>query len=293
MIQTINRCRVRLLALTVFATMGWGTPGKAQTTAMLLTDSIGKVVANDVAEATVSMAWPVSGPQPLLKGTRAFIIQTLADFSVANKFNSDGTEATLKAGAKYRGAAYDGRAVATFYADKNFDKLHKSYREQSEDGITLPPFSDDIYIEKQWEGAGGVSYTVTNYAYQGGAHGVTTTFGHTLSRTTGREVVEVIDRTQETADGLQTLLREGLTQYFKDAGEQMGGDTLTLADYLLLDDPTTLPLPVGEPWFTDEGLAFIYQQYEIASYAMGRPTFVVPYERIKPYLTAEARTLVP
>jgi hypothetical protein len=36
---------------------------------------------------------------------------------------------------------------------------------------------------------------------------------------------------------------------------------------------------------------FTYQQYEIASYAEGMPSFVVPYPDIEPFLTPEAKAL--
>lgn len=289
--QIINRFTATLFALSATMLAEWGGASlRAQTTPMLLTDSVGKVVATDAAEATVSMAWPVTGPQPLLSGARKFIIGQLFDLSASEKFNSDGTEASIKAGAKYKGQPYDGRAVATFYAQKFYDNLAKELKSMQEDGVTLPPFSDDTYIEKAWEGAGGVSFTVTHYVYEGGAHGLATSFGHTLDRTTGNVVVEVIDRTKELTDSMQAILREGLTSYFAD---QMGTDSLTLDDFLLLTDQSYLPLPVGEPWFSDEGLTFCYQQYEVAPYAAGMPTFVVPYDRIKPCLTAEALKIVP
>jgi hypothetical protein len=34
---------------------------------------------------------------------------------------------------------------------------------------------------------------------------------------------------------------------------------------------------------------FVYQQYEIASYAVGMPSFTVAYDKLLPYLTPEAR----
>lgn len=289
--QIINRLTACAIALSATAVMEWGSASlRAQTTPMLLTDSVGKVVATDAAEATVSMAWPVTGPKQLVTGVRQFIINQLCDLSATEKFNSSGTEASLKSGAKYKGKPYDGHAVAAFYAEKLFDNLEKEVKDLAEDGVTLPPFSDDVYIEKVWEGEGGVSYTVTNYIYEGGAHGLTTSFGQTLDRATGNVLVEVIDRSLEATDSMQAIIRDGLTSYFAD---ELGTDSMKLEDFIFADDPSHLPLPVGEPWFTDEGLTFIYQQYEIAPYAAGRPSFVVPYARIEPYLTADARKLVP
>lgn len=53
-----------------------------------------------------------------------------------------------------------------------------------------------------------------------------------------------------------------------------------------------LPLPFYDPCLTSEGFVFCYQQYEIAPYAMGMPAFTVSYEKILPYLTDEAKSLL-
>ncbi|MBO6068986.1 MAG: DUF3298 domain-containing protein, partial [Bacteroidales bacterium] len=62
-------------------------------------------------------------------------------------------------------------------------------------------------------------------------------------------------------------------------------------EYLFLDGDT-IPFPVWTPSPTEDGLCFTYQQYEIAAYAMGMPSFVIPYDKVKPYLTPEALDLL-
>ena len=53
-------------------------------------------------------------------------------------------------------------------------------------------------------------------------------------------------------------------------------------------DIDDLPLPDFEPYMTEQGVTFIYQPYEISYYAAGKPEFTIPYNVVKPYLTAEA-----
>ena len=53
-----------------------------------------------------------------------------------------------------------------------------------------------------------------------------------------------------------------------------------------------LPLPVTDPWLTRDGIVFLYQEYEIACYAMGRPSVILPYEVLLPLLTDEAKALL-
>ena len=85
------------------------------------------------------------------------------------------------------------------------------------------------------------------------------------------------------------LLIAGMLRYYKEADVEMTQDELL--DNLMIED-RTIPLPVWEPYPTAEGLVFTYQQYEIASYAEGMPSFTVPYEEIQPYLTEEFRQLL-
>jgi hypothetical protein len=60
-----------------------------------------------------------------------------------------------------------------------------------------------------------------------------------------------------------------------------------------VNDVNRIPLPSAAPAFTKKGLAFIYQQYEIAPYAAGMVNFDIAYDKIRPFLTAEAQALLP
>ena len=53
-----------------------------------------------------------------------------------------------------------------------------------------------------------------------------------------------------------------------------------------------IPLPAWTPYPTADGLCFVYQQYEIASYADGMPAFTLPFDEVQPYLTPEARAIL-
>lgn len=52
-----------------------------------------------------------------------------------------------------------------------------------------------------------------------------------------------------------------------------------------------IPLPKNGVYLSSEGVVFIYGQYEIAPYALGMPTFTVPYKEIGKFLSPEARRL--
>lgn len=57
-----------------------------------------------------------------------------------------------------------------------------------------------------------------------------------------------------------------------------------LRDILLLNNEP-FPFPQNPPYFEENGVCFLYQQYEIAPYAAGMPACVIPFETLRPYFT--------
>ena len=132
-----------------------------------------------------------------------------------------------------------------------------------------------------------------DYIYMGGAHGGVSGDGFiTFDKHNGHAISQFVDTTR-VAD-MQPLLVEGLKKYYADADQpKMSTHELFERLQLPFDGPKNrIPLPVGLPCPTSEGLSFTYGQYEIASYADGMPSFVIPYEKIKPFLTEEAAQLL-
>lgn len=85
------------------------------------------------------------------------------------------------------------------------------------------------------------------------------------------------------------LLAAGLVRYYSDNGYETSWDELK--ESLFIEDGF-IPLPSWPLYPSADGLVFVYQQYEIASYAEGMPSFTVPYGDIGPYLTEEAHKLL-
>ena len=89
---------------------------------------------------------------------------------------------------------------------------------------------------------------------------------------------------------LIALLKQGVRSYFNDNGQSMTDEELS--DMLInVGDINHIPLPQYAPYFTPQGLTFVYQQYEIAPYAAGLPCFTLSYEKVLPFLTDEAARL--
>ncbi len=122
----------------------------------------------------------------------------------------------------------------------------------------------------------------------GGAHGGVVGKGAIIfDKKDGSHVEHIVDR-GKVAD-IQPLLIKGIMSYFADAGFPVEEDKVR--DYLSLDGDL-IPLPQWEPYPSEKGLVFVYQQYEIASYAAGMPSFTVPFPDAAPFLTPEGINLI-
>ena len=122
-----------------------------------------------------------------------------------------------------------------------------------------------------------------DYVYLGGAHGGVTGAGClTFDKKTGARVEEFLD--DSCTEEIQPLLRRGLVSYFGEWDPDINEDNLV--DCLILEGDR-IPLPAWPPYPSEDGLVFTYQQYEIAPYAAGMPSF-----ELAPYLTPEAKKLL-
>lgn len=125
-------------------------------------------------------------------------------------------------------------------------------------------------------------YMSENSVYYGGAHGYISGAGYpTFSKKDGSLITNIIDPAR--VDDMQMLLRDGLMEYME------VGDA-ELNDYLFLDKGF-VPLPKHEPYPSplEDGLTFYYEQYEIAPYAAGIPMFTIPFDKVKEFMTADAK----
>lgn len=171
------------------------------------------------------------------------------------------------------------------YIQEDEDFTDEQKKEMLED---FPRWEYDFTLEKQYETDRYVVFNSTDYVYLGGAHGGITGQGSpTFDKKDGHRVEKFLK--DDSLQQMQTLLAAGLVDYFSDEDGSVNAGNVR--DYLFLDDET-IPFPVWTPHPTEDGLCFVYQQYEIAAYAMGMPSFTIPYEAVKPYLTQEAADLL-
>ena len=139
-------------------------------------------------------------------------------------------------------------------------------------------------VEKIYETPKLVTFGVNTYLYyHGAAHPSTIYNAQTFRKSDGRRFGwEIIYEDNVYADDtsyiqLQAQLRAGVAEHFEVANEDDLGDLLTIEKS---DFSYNFPRPQAVPYLTKEGLNFVYQQYEIAPYAMGLPSVTIPCEKL-------------
>ncbi len=170
---------------------------------------------------------------------------------------------------------------------KNFSEM--VLYEQMEYGIDIhAPWQWTFSIDTVGSTPGYITFEARGYQYTGGAHGGIIGSGIlTFNKENGQQLTDFFVDPNDTK--LHSLLENGLAEYFS----EFTNETVTpdmLGNYLLIPaEEVTLPAENLRP--TAEGYLFNYQQYEVAPYVYCMPNFIIPYAKLKPFLTPEAKKL--
>ena len=177
--------------------------------------------------------------------------------------------------------------AVTYYGTQTFKLLSESSAENHEIRIeTAREIAEEQGEEPEIPEI--ARFSIEKYQYSGGAHGMTScNAGTTYNKADGKVFDKFLKPSAVKA--MQPLIRKGLVEYFSDQDPNITNATLNV---MLQIEGNTIPLPFDTPYPSEEGLVFCYAHYEIACYAAGRPTFCIPYNKVKPYLTAEAVALL-
>ena len=189
-------------------------------------------------------------------------------------------------GGTYEGLYTDTAAMASHY----IGEVTSEYQEMAKEIPNLKEICMSLLcnnkLQKDYESSKFVTYVYTSETYSGGVHGGYTIQGQTFRKNDGRRIGwDILKNTYEQE--FQELLKHGLKEYF-----EVGSDDELKSMLLNESDFYSIPLPQCGPMFVKEGISFVYNQYEIAPYAAGLPSFVVPYDKIKPYLNATGKKLI-
>lgn len=190
-------------------------------------------------------------------------------------------------------------AFVKTYGQKGLKLMGEDVRSMAEEGFE-GSYLNDLKIELSEQTDSYLTFTSGYEVYTGGAHGGYSSEGATFSKTDGKRMGwNMFDPTKRAE--LVAQLKKGLMDYFNDATEdKITTDSALFEQLMLWDDPETpeneleygIPLPKSEPYVTRNGIVFTYQQYEIAAYACGLPSCVLPVSALASCLSAEGKAFL-
>ena len=208
--------------------------------------------------------------------------------------------------AKYNGDEKDAKSMLDYYskavskllnsqAKEDYDERVKYWEEDTtlteeqrkEFKESVTPWDYSMDVTKTSEDSTFVVFNDTEYAYIGGAHGGVFGWGGITFRFSDGSIVKNFLKDNVLKD-MQPLLKKGLKEYFNENADEKIKTDQQLMEQLMLPEESKglIPLPAWTPSPDEKGkgLVFTYQQYEIACYAVGMPSFVLTWEELKPFL---------
>lgn len=226
--------------------------------------------SDSTAEVSVLVQWPTTGEKVIVDSLKKHIRDLLGDDFI------DGPKAIQK----YGQALFESQQA----------DWHSVYDEMEPDA-RMGAFSKTHSITMLTQTKQYVTYYYETYQYGGGAHGYLTQVGFTFRKSDGRQI-PLLKNTNSPK--LAKIIKEGVRRHFSGDGKPMSDEEVL--EYLFTDEVSALnhlPLPGNSPYLSDTGMVFLYTQYEIAPYSSGIIKFEVPFKDIKPFMTDEAKALIP
>lgn len=203
-------------------------------------------------EIQIDVEYPTSGP-----GKQA--LAAIRDTITARLFG-EGFEGMTPAEAV---ESYKQKTVSE-YKELNMPLLEES------EGMPTASLSWDDYTYGKFTGSHGkiISYSVTRYVYTGGAHGMTAESALNFNRQTGALLSEDDFFKEGYQDRLRTLLSDHLAESLDEPADTSMLFTREIG-------------PNGNFRISDDGVTYIYNQYEIAPYAMGVISVTIPWNELE------------
>ncbi len=210
----------------------------------------------DSVTVTVAAEYPAEG----LSDT---VVSSMCDIIVETAFGSDYAGLEVQAAADKWAADF-----VDEYKKTNMELLADIANDSEDDGIG-PILNWGTEIQGYFSGRHGdvISYTVTNYVYEGGAHGSASEDAVNMDIKSGKQISE----DDFFIPGYKEGLSSALTAHLRDAmPDQESYDALFVKDIE----------PNGNFKVSEQGVTYIYGQYEIGPYYLGIIKVTVPWDEL-------------
>ncbi len=237
----------------------------------VVNEKISVMQENEAVKTSVVLEYPQKGDEAALSSIR----RQVADLLIKD----------------YKGQLSDGQKILQQFVSGKMTELAQA------EGY-IPAFKSTYTAEVKVivQTPKFITYEKSAEVFTGGAHGMSEWAAASIRKSDGVLLNEHILNERVKSPEFKQLLKQGAEAYFttlKGAYYQCKFQPETLQSQLFEDfDADSLPLPQAKPFLSDKGVGFVYMPYEIASYSEGQIAFILPYEAMKPYLTAEVWNLV-
>lgn len=153
----------------------------------------------------------------------------------------------------------------------DLEDLSKKYQEDTKKikGLEFHPFEVDSNYVVENKSCPYLSFYVDYYQFTGGAH------GNTVRKTYNYD----LNKQQELL--LKNLFKEGY-QYKDVINKEISNQINKNKDYYFTDENGFKGITENQPFtFNNKGVTIYFQQYDIAPYVTGIPSFFIPNELLK------------
>ena len=258
-----------------------GCKTKIDTQALNSLTSLSQITPADIKTRTFTLVDSVQ--QKGITGT----VKIEADFPESGNFfviNNIREWMSEQMGGTYEGSVENGASMLDHYKGAVLNDFKQNVIPDMPEIAGVSCYKE-YYFAKSEETDRYVTYFCSQDGFSGGAHGWHIAQGQTFRKSDGRRIDYDIFR-DEMMDDLAELVKDNIfSQYFE-------SDAREMESLLTMENNDFFPLPESAPYFTADGVCFVYQQYEIAAYAAGLPSCVISYDLIEPFLTQAGRWLI-
>lgn len=215
------------------------------------------VYKNNTSSSNVELSvdYPIKGTDALLQNTRKYVSGVIAAMFSINE---------------YRGSLNDGNDVINSYGKTKKNELDKEWNENAYEGASA--YIETISFVRDFENEYCVSLCAHSYYFHGG---VSNEFcdASTFRKIDGKHIPIIKSGNDK---GLHRLIINAVKNKL---GE----------DYENINNEFESSPVAGIIHLVNGGVQFDYQHYEIGPGYFGQVSITIPYEKIKPYMTEEAK----
>lgn len=160
------------------------------------------------------------------------------------------------------------------------------------DGTDSPGVFEDFTSLIYWKTDDYVTYFNSFSTYLGGAHPMYCLNFPTYLIKANHRLTRGYMFDPEFSGEIRELIYESFLAY-KDFASNHNINSVSQVKSYINSNLYGEVLPIPDPGLLADGVVFCYQPYEVGSYADGAFQIVIPYDKLKPYMTDAGKKLIP